>query len=304
MKRFVGIFLVGIVLMLAMWFSTPRAYAAAPPAWAVLYADHLRTLLTETPRPSAATAAPDASSTPAPTATPAPVKDHYLRCFLRLADLDRNGTPELLYGYCTPDDPEIRVQVLGIVDNRVVKAEGNEVHAAYALRMTKLTLFKTRQGFFWMFRSGGLEEIGGRRQVRYTQLTYRNGKIKSANRFTRRWTSERTEYYTDGETVTPVTYKNRYKVYRSNITAVATVPEAILGNATQIPSPKKILDAFDELVPRYQKIALPEKLKLKGKSAKFQLGARDKARLVISPKYASASALSFCRTIAEISGGE
>ena len=317
MKRLHYTYILIFSVMIALFTGIPSAKAAAPPAWAVLYADYLRSITqplvpqtVPTPEPApqptiSADVSPDATGpisaaqaltaietpvpSPTPTPVPSPAQDHYIRCFLRLADLDRNGVPELLHGYRTADDPEIRVQVLGIVDNRVVKATGNVIHAAYSLKMTKLTLFQTRQGFFWMFESGGHEKLNGRRQYRRTQLTYRNGNIKSANRFTKRWTSEKNEYYTDGEVVSSVTYKNRYKVYRSNIKAVEVMPEAALGNSTQIPTQKKILDSFETLVRSYQKIALPAKMKLKGKSAKFQLGARDKARLVIASRYASAT---------------
>ncbi len=297
-------------MLMALLFAAPAASAAQQPAWIKLYQDYLATLTkleqtqaaltpsptatpaqTSTPTPdppAAATIAPTATQTPAPTPTPKP-QDTYIRCFLMLADLDRDSVPELLYGYREPSNSEIRVQVLCIVDNQVVKAAGPVIPAAYSLKMAELTLFQTVNGYFWMFESGGSETLGGRRQVRYTQLTYKNGNIKSLNRFTRRWTSTDPEYYVDGDVVSSVTYKNKFKLYQNSIKPVQKMPQAKLGSATANPTPAQIMSAFKALVPKYQKIAVPKKMKLSGKYQILRLGAKDKAKLLMLSRYASAT---------------
>ena len=320
MKQFGRVIIIFLIAMLmALLFAAP-AHAAERPAWVALYEDYLRQLAsgppptpspsptpapTVTPTPTedlqtivtmAPTQSPEPTpvpgetpaATPEPTPSPTPaVYDHQIRCFLFLADLDRDGVPELLYGYRTRDDSEIRIQVLGIINNRVVKAEGYEVRTAFSPQKVNVTLYQTKTGVFWQLRSGGYERPGGRGQDRITQLNYKNGTIRNSIRFTKRWTNNEYDFYVDGEPTNKDMFAYKYEYFKNSIKKVATMPRASLGGANRVSTTKEIISAFQSIVQPYLNLSTPTKMKLKGKSATLKLGGRDASTLSISPRYAS-----------------
>lgn len=207
---------------------------------------------------------------------------------LLLADLDFDGTPELLHGITDGVTGETRAQVSTISDGRVTVLGSYPL--GFRLSAVRMNIKRVGSNYHYLMTMKGQSGQAGQRQIRYCVVSYRDGQLKAVNRFTKRYRAGGKQFYVNGSQVSEHYYDVKWNNFTKKLSQVGeTLPLKRLRGKLDA---RALGAEFESLARLYEDFSALTSLSLNRTSLKLRLDRNAQLSAVVKPATAIAQQLS------------